>query len=319
MHDGGTPPPRRRQMNHHASGNLLSSDSMKRGVSLLYPALLCGAALLARADATDDAMVAAMKFSTTTTYSWAATLNQNSHDLEIHGKTSVGSYSLVTFVGYASAGGGASTASSSAGGGVNAVFLGDNKFVVQSNGNWVNPGNVSPPSEQSDPGNQNTAGSGGSSGKRGGRNRGMGGGMGTSGQRGRSSGGTRDSSSATGSPKLPSGINLPHEQLAIVAANYAEIHLEGGVVNGKLTESAAGLLLLPPGSMQAPPEKAAGTFRLWTTDGTVTKYELKLTAATGPGGASVKGGLSETITVELTDVGTTTVEVPPAARIKLGG
>jgi len=294
---------------------------MKRNLYLLFPLLIGGATAFVRADQTDDAIIAAMKLSNMASYSWSATLNQDSHALQIHGQTSIGGYSLLTFVGFAG-GSGSSSSNSGTSGGVNTVFLGDNKSVVESNGNWVTPIALSPASEPTDTGNRTAGGSAGTSGRRAGRNRGTGGGSGgggpgTSGQRGRSSATTQDA--PTGSPRIPTAINLPHEQLAIVAANYTEVHVEDAVVSGKLTDSAAELLLLPPGSNQTPPEKAAGTFRLWTKDGAVTKYELKLTAETGPGGASIRGGLSETVTVELTDIGTTTVDVPPAARHKLGG
>ena len=136
-------------------------------------------------------------------------------------------------------------------------------------------------------------------------------------QRGRSGGGSQNSP-ASASPRLPAGINLPHEELAIVAANYTDTHLEEGVFSGKLTQSGADLLLVPPGSSQLPPKGSAGTFRLWIKDGAVTKYELKLTAETTPSGASVNGGFSETITVDLSNVGSTKFEVPDAAKRKLG-
>jgi len=153
--------------------------------------------------------------------------------------------------------------------------------------------------------------------------RGMGGGGGRSSkgggsQRSRSGGGSQNSSDSA-RPKLPAGINLPHEELAILAANNTDVHLENGVVSGKLTQSAADLLLVPPGSSQRPPEGSAGTFRLWIKDGAVTKYELKLTAETTPNGARVNGGFSETSTVDLSNVGSTNVEVPDAAKRKLGG
>ena len=51
----------------------------------------------------------------------------------------------------------------------------------------------------------------------------------------------------------------------------------------------------------------------------MTKYELKLTADAPPTGFSGKGKFSETITVELSGVDTTVVDVPAAARQKLGG
>jgi len=66
-----------------------------------------------------------------------------------------------------------------------------------------------------------------------------------------------------------------------------------------------------------PPEGAAGTFRLWITNGAVTKYELKLTANTAPGGRG--GSYSETRAIELSGVGSTRVEVPEAAKRRLGG
>ena len=291
---------------------------MKRGSSLLFSVLLGSATAFVRADQTDDAIVAAMKLSTAVSYSWATAISQNSRHLEIDGKTSADGYSLLTFVGYSAGGVAASAAKSGAGGGVNTVFLGDNKYVVENNGNWVVPSDVSSAPAPAETSNRTAASTGGASGTRGKRNRGVGGGTGAPGQRRPSGSGEADASSSGVSPKLPAGVNLPHEELAIVAANYAEMHVEEGGVSGKLTEWGADLLIEPPGWTQSPPDKAAGTFRLWIKDGMVTKYELKLTAETGPGGAMVKGGLSETISVEITDVGTTNVKVPPAAKLKLG-
>jgi hypothetical protein len=280
---------------------------MKRGSSLLLSVLLGSATAFVQADQTDDAIVAATKLSTAISYSWTTAISQNSRHLEIDGKTSADGYSLLTFMGYSAGGVAAAAAKSGAGGGVNTVFLGDNKYVVENNGNWVVPSDVSSAPAPAETSNRTAA-----------RNRGVGGGTGAPGQRRPSGSGEADSSSSGVSPKLPAGVNLPHEELAIVAANYAEMHVEEGGVSGKLTEWGADLLIEPPGWTQSPPDKAAGTFRLWIKDGMVTKYELKLTAETGPGGAMVKGGLSETITVEITDVGTTNVKVPPAAKLKLG-
>jgi hypothetical protein len=121
-----------------------------------------------------------------------------------------------------------------------------------------------------------------------------------------------------GAPRLPAGINFPHEELSIIAANYTEMHFDGAVAGGTLTESGVDLLLVPPASTELPPEDATGTFRLWVENGAVTKYELKLAAKTAPGGRSAKGGFSETITVVLKDVGATVIDVPDAAKDKLG-
>jgi hypothetical protein len=177
---------------------------MQRGICFLFAALLTGAAVFVRADPTDDAIVAAMKLSGAINYSWTTTINQNSRPLEIHGKTSADGYSLLTFVGY-SAGNGALVAKSGAGDGVNTVFLGDSKYVMESNGSWVIPSDVSSaPAEASSP---KAAGIGGASGTSGRRARGGSGGTGVAGQRRQSGGTDPRSSSPTVGPKLPAGVN----------------------------------------------------------------------------------------------------------------
>jgi hypothetical protein len=144
----------------------------------------------------------------------------------------------------------------------------------------------------------------------------MGGGGGL-GQRRNSGGGTQESAASSPSPRLPPGLNLPHEQLAVIAANYSELRAEDGGVSGKLTQSGAELLVLPPGSMLMPPKNSAGTFRLWIKDGAVTKYELKLTADSAPD-STKPGAFTQTASVELADLNMTKVDVPPAAKKKLG-
>jgi len=149
----------------------------------------------------------------------------------------------------------------------------------------------------------------------------MGGGMGGGAQRSRSGGGNRGADSDTAAsalPRLPTGINLPHEELAIIAANYTDMHFEDGVVSGKLTQFGSDLLLAPTGSNEKAPDGSTGTFRLWIKDGAVTKYELKLSADEPPAGFGGKGKFSATITVELSDVDATVVDVPVVARQKLG-
>jgi hypothetical protein len=293
---------------------------MKCSNAVFASAVFISAAGFVRADPTDEAIVAAMKLSTVINYSWSTTISEKSRSLEIHGKTSADGYSLLTFTGYA-AGAGASTARSGTGGGVNTVFLGDSKYVVENNGNWVTPGSAASAGTDSASNAQSEPNPAPASATRGKRSRGgIGGSAGgaNSGSRRSSAGNDPDSTSATtGRPKLPAGVNLPHEELAIIAANYTDMHSEGGVVTGKLTDWGADLLLSPPGWTQSPPDNAGGTFRLWLKDGAVTKYELKLKADNGPGGVAVAGGINQTITVELTDIGTTQVEVPAAAKLKL--
>ena len=210
---------------------------MKFTASLLPLAFIVGTAAPLRADQADDAIVAAMKLSSAVNYSWKTTVNQNSHASEINGKTSTAGYSLLTFIGYAGG--------PSGGSGTNAVFMGDSKYVVEtSSGSWLSPGGVSAASNDG-AGNNRSNGSGRSplaltrrrTRTRG--NRGSSGGLGGGGQRGRSgdgSSGTDSNAPASTTPRLPTGISLPHEDLAIIAANYTDMHFADGVVSGKLTE-----------------------------------------------------------------------------------
>jgi hypothetical protein len=274
-----------------------------------------------RADQTDSAIVAAMKLSSSPNYSWTTTTDQGSHSTEIQGKTNDSGYSLVTFKGYTSSGsssGGRSTSGSGSGGETNAVFLGDSKYVVQTDDGWTSPGSLPAVSAPSGNGSRGTGG-GGLSGTGGGMpGLNIGGTGRRGGNRGSRNSGNQDSGTGVSS-RLPAGINLPHEELAIIVANYTDLHFDGDVVSGTLTQTGADLLLVPPGSSDTPPEGSSGTFRLWIKDGAVTKYELKFSAKTGPGGRAVKGGFSETITVELKDVGSTTFDVPEAAKQRLTG
>lgn len=275
-----------------------------------------------RADPADDAIVAGMKLSTSPSYSWTTTTVRGSQTVLLRGQTGSSGYSLLTFVGYALASAPAGGRSSGSGNEISAVFLGDSKYVVQTGSGWTTPDNL-PASSSSSVGNgsgsgrtRNAGGGGGLSGG-GTGGTGLGGGRRSSNRSSRNSG--NQESGSGGPPGLPNGINLPHEELAIIVANYTDLHTDGAIASGSLTEIGADLLLVPPGSNDTPPENATGTFRLWISGGGVTKYEVKIAAKTGPGGRAVSGGFSETITVELKNVGSTSFEVPDAAKRRLGG
>jgi hypothetical protein len=266
------------------------------------------------ADPADDALAVAMKLSAASSYSWATHIERGGHASDIKGQTGGGGYSLLTFTGF-------SAPSSPGGAGTNAVFLGDDKYVIETGQGWVTPSTAPSLADESGSSSRNTT-RGGSSGGGGMRNRGGGGARGVAGgggARGRSGNNGNQDGASTANPRLPAGINLPHEELSIIVTNSTDLHLEGGVLSGKLLPSGADLLLVPPGVAQRAPAGAAGTFRLWIENGAVTKYELKLSADAAPGGGRTSGGFSETITVELSKVDATTFAVPAAARSKLSG
>ncbi len=301
-----------------------------------FPRCLILASLIAagvRADQADDVIVAAMKLSASPNYSWGTTIEEGSRTTVISGQTNESGFSLITFNRSGASGSSPAGGRSGSGGDTNTVFLGDSKYVVQTDSGWSSPGSQpADSSSTSNSGNRSAGtGGGGTYGSRGGGNSGLnlgGVNLGGGGRRGGGSGGGSRGSrgknasedSSTNTPaRLSSGINLPHEELAIIVANYTDLHFDAEVVSGTLTESGADLLLLPPSSTDTPPAGAAGTFRIWIKDGAVTKYEVHLSAKTAPGGRTAKGGFSETITVELKDVGTTKFAVPAAAKQKLTG
>jgi hypothetical protein len=115
-------------------------------------------------------------------------------------------------------------------------------------------------------------------------------------------------------------LNRPHEEIAVIIAGYSDLKVEGDVVSGTLSETSAKLLLVHAGQKDITPVKAGGTFRLWIREGMLVKYEttlegtLKVESRDGKREVVVH----QTATTTITDVGTTTFEVPAAAVKKLG-
>jgi hypothetical protein len=285
---------------------------------------LAVAATVLRADPAGDAFAAAMSLSTQANYTWTAQISRNGRTTAINGQAMPGSYALATFGAAPPKTGASPTSSASAPvtGGKKAVYLGDKYVVEAPQGGWGAPVDAPAARDDSDSsarnnGNRSGARGGGGGGMRGARG-GSRGGVGGGGSRGGSGSSSSGRGSDTGSANAgaPGAINLPHEELSLIATNYTELHPEDGGVSGKLSSTGADLLFMPPGSSQRPPEGAAGTFRLWIKDGAITKYELKLTASTAPGGRG--GSYTETRTVEISGIGSTKVEIPEAAKRRLG-
>jgi hypothetical protein len=138
------------------------------------------------------------------------------------------------------------------------------------------------------------------------------------------------------------GITPPAQELAILLNSGEKVERDGDVISGDIPEGLARKLLeagtkrtelkqseskdpqskpqeakQPVGAEgQAPVVAAAGNMTLWTKDGLVTKYEVRLR-----GKVQVDGKETEVVrtrTVEIKDVGTTKIVLPEAARRKLG-
>ena len=110
-------------------------------------------------------------------------------------------------------------------------------------------------------------------------------------------------------------FKAPAAQAADLANGAKELKKDGDTVKGELTEEAAKPLLTFRRGGGATVSNAKGEVKFWIKDGTLAKYEFKVT-----GKVSFDGNdrdVERTTTVEIKDVGTTKIEVPEAAQKKL--
>lgn len=113
-------------------------------------------------------------------------------------------------------------------------------------------------------------------------------------------------------------FKAPAGQAADIAAAVKEFTKDGDAISGELTEGGAKTLLTlrPRAGGDAPTVSGAkGSAKFWLKDGSLSKYESKVS-----GKISFNGNerdVDRTTTVEITDVGTTKVEVPEEAKKKL--
>ncbi len=115
-------------------------------------------------------------------------------------------------------------------------------------------------------------------------------------------------------------IAYPHEELAVIIANYTELKNEGQFVSGTLSETGAKLLLVKPAQTDLVPRAAKGTFRLWLKDGRLDSYEVQLEGTMVNLKANSNASpLVDHVTTNtvIKDVGRTQFDVPQAAREKL--
>ena len=117
-----------------------------------------------------------------------------------------------------------------------------------------------------------------------------------------------------------SGLKASQTELAVIVSSHQEFNVDGDVVTGTLTDLGAQLLLVRDGQEAITPLRAAGTFKLWLRDGSVTKYQVQLEGILHvrlPTN-SRQVMVHQITTTVLKDVGTTSFEVPAQAREKLG-
>lgn len=105
-------------------------------------------------------------------------------------------------------------------------------------------------------------------------------------------------------------FKAPAEHVEELAGAAKELKQEDGVISGDLTEAGA-KAQFRIGTVTNP----KGWVKFWLKDGHLVKYEFKLTGHVDYGGFEVDSDRDTTI--EITDVGTTKIDVPAEAKKKL--
>jgi len=112
-------------------------------------------------------------------------------------------------------------------------------------------------------------------------------------------------------------FKTPAAQAVELAAAAPNLKKDGDVYSGDLTEAGAKSLLTFDRRGGNGPEisNAKGSVKFWLADGVLTKYEFKVSGTVDFNGNS--RDIDRTTTVEIKDVGKTTVTVPDDAKQKL--
>jgi hypothetical protein len=114
-------------------------------------------------------------------------------------------------------------------------------------------------------------------------------------------------------------FKAPAAEVTDLTDKAKELKKEGDAYSSDLTEAGAKDLLAFGGRRggNAPePKNAKGSVKFWTKDGMLSKYEVKVQGSVNFNGED--RDIDRTTTVEIKDVGTTKIDVPEAAKKKMG-
>jgi len=110
---------------------------------------------------------------------------------------------------------------------------------------------------------------------------------------------------------------VPAKQASEIVGDTKELTTEEGVYSGDLTEEGAKALMTFRRGGDGPSISGAkGSVKFWLKDGGLTKYQYKVKGLMDWNGNEID--IDRETTVEIKDVGSTTVEVPEEAKSKLG-
>ncbi len=284
---------------------------MKR---LVIAGLIAATATRACAGPIELAIIAAMRLSDQPNYSWTATVADDARTYDIDGRTVRGGFTHVKMPVVAAVRRklGRSVTDTQ----IELIFRGNVACVIETETGWVRPGDLPAPAPDNyefghlpmatghtpifrtrtgsiAPG----AGAGGINVPR------------------------KREERSTAYSNLQLAISHPHEELAVIVSGHTALTVEDNVVSGTLTELAAQLLLVHDGQNEISPVRAKGTFKLWLHAGLVTKYQVKLqgllSIETRNGRREIY--VQQSTVTQIKNIGMTTIEVPDAARAKLGG
>lgn len=111
--------------------------------------------------------------------------------------------------------------------------------------------------------------------------------------------------------RMVRNFKVPAAQASELAGVTKELKKDGDVYSGELTEAGAKAQF-----RFGTASGAKGSVKFWLKDGVVFKYEFKVTGKVDFNGNEVD--VDRATTTEIKDVGTTKVNVPEAAKKKLG-
>lgn len=115
-------------------------------------------------------------------------------------------------------------------------------------------------------------------------------------------------------------LKAPAEEMVDIVGDVKELKKDGDVYSGELTEDGAKAMMFGGrrrgGNGQGPDiSSAKGSAKFWVKDGVLSKMQIKVEGSMEFNGN--ERDIDRTSTTEITDVGSTKVEVPAGAKAKL--
>ncbi|MSU53952.1 MAG: hypothetical protein EXS41_11280 [Opitutaceae bacterium] len=275
----------------------------------LLPLLLAWIAPALHAGPIESGIVAAMKLPEAKSYSWVSLIEDDARSYDITGQTDKSDFSIVSMPMISAIRRRVSRGSANSDNQVDVIFKGAEHCVIQTPDGWKTPAELAnaprPDQRPGGPGDGGGFPAGGF----------LGGGPSRRGRKGSGPPGTPPPYS-----NLQLNLSRPHEEIGLIIGSYTEIQSDGDIITGTLSETGAKLLLVHAGQNELTPLKASGTFRLWVTNGSLEKYELRLdgTLSVETPSARRQVEVHQKSTTEIKAIGTTNFDVPEEARKKLG-